>query len=280
MAATLGFCASVPALGRRTVSVPSCPITPSFTAHSMLRKPRGVSHQHLAARMSVSPPPETSSEETSNDAGEPEVQKRVEDDVTARVRADLAADGINLDDLLDASSVLQLTREQDSLLSELEANPGDVAKEERLSVIRTELTKARRQVMQPFLKKVFLVQSVIFGLAGGVLSGDPDVPLVGQALGFWMVWLFTIPSLRARKGTARWEKSALNIAFVTTPLVNVLLPAFTKNCLLIWTADVTVLAACYAFFLTRAVSDVDLETDVEQAKIKGIMRYLDWGSWR
>lgn len=232
------------------------------------------------------PPPQTEEQDEASPSPSPSLQqqKRGEDELTSRVRQELAAEGVNFDDLLDTNSALQLTREKYDLIDVLETLPGDApersGKQTRLDEVRTELTRVRRQVMQPFLKKVFLVQSVLFALAGGVLSADPDVPLVGQALGFWMVWLFTIPSLRARKGIARWEKSALNIAFVATPLINLLMPFITKQCIIIWSADVTFVLACYAFYFQRAVGDVDLETDVEQAKIKGFLKYLDWGSWR
>ena len=49
----------------------------------------------------------------------------------------------------------------------------------------------------------------------------------GQVLGFWMWWLFIVPSLRARKPQAQ-EKEALNWAFLATPLVSILMPFATK----------------------------------------------------
>lgn len=54
-----------------------------------------------------------------------------------------------------------------------------------------------------------------------------DVDISVRVLGFWFIWLFTVPSLRARKpGEA--EKAALNIAFLATPLVSFAMPFFTK----------------------------------------------------
>jgi hypothetical protein len=44
-----------------------------------------------------------------------------------------------------------------------------------------------------------------------------------------MVWLFTIPSLRARKPVAA-EKNALNVAFVVCPLANIVIPFVNKVC--------------------------------------------------
>lgn len=55
----------------------------------------------------------------------------------------------------------------------------------------------------------------------------PNVDLSVRVLGFWFVWLFTVPSLRARKPRAE-EKTALNIAFLATPLVSFLMPFITK----------------------------------------------------
>lgn len=254
-----------------------------------------VSHFWMSTPPTSSPPTDEATEETvphslSARDGPPGSgpERRVEDELTTRVRQDLASSGINLDDLLDASTVLKLTLEQDQLIEQLDTMPGDhpdrARKEERLSVVQDELSRVRRQVMQPFLKQVFLVQGIISAIVGGLLASNKipglDLPLVAQALGFWTVWLFTIPALRARKGTARWEKSALNISFVSIPLINVILPLVTKQCTIIWSADICILLACYAFYLRKAVDEVDAETDVEQAKIKGVLKYLDWGSWR
>lgn len=226
--------------------------------------------------------------------GESEIasQPVEEDALTARVRSELAADGIELDDLLDVSKTLKLVRELDELEQEL-SQPSDdtdagsqvlAQKRARADIVRKELALVRRQVMKPFLKRLFLIQAIIFAFVGGLLASDSipgiDVPLVGRALGFWTVWLFTIPALRARKGIARWEKSALNISFVGTPLVNVALPLVTKQCTTIWAADVAILLGCYAYYFRRAVEGVEGETQTEQAKIKGVLRYLDWGSWR
>ena len=64
-----------------------------------------------------------------------------------------------------------------------------------------------------------------------------DVPIAARAFGFWTMWLFTIPSLRAVKplGYPQWgvsaaqEKKALNLAFVLTPLTTIALPFATKD---------------------------------------------------
>lgn len=239
-----------------------------------------------------SSPSSSSSLPSEDEEGEAATQTAEEDALTARVRSELAADGIDLDDLLDASKTLKLVRELDKLEQELSQAASDTSsdsqalaqKRARADTVRKELARVRKQVMKPFLKRLFLTQAIIFAAVGGLLASDSlpgiDVPLVGRALGFWTVWLFTIPALRARKGIARWEKSALNISFVSTPLVNVALPLVTKQCTAIWAADVAILLGCYAYYFRRAIEGVDSETQTEQAKIKGFLKYLDWGSWR
>lgn len=212
-----------------------------------------------------------------------------EDDFTRRVRNELAEEGINFDDLMNGPKTLKLTHEVEKLerlLSSLSSKEGLEAQKltTELAATREELKKIRTQVMQPALKQVFLVQAILTAIAGGLLSADQiptvSVPIVGQALGFWTVWLFTLPALRARKGIARWEKSALNIAFLTTPLCNVLLPTITKNCGLIWIIDISVVLFSYAFYLQKSLKADDPLSATEQGKVRGILKYLDWGSWR
>ena len=50
-----------------------------------------------------------------------------------------------------------------------------------------------------------------------------------RALGFWSFWLFIIPSLRARRPRG-WEKLALNIAFLGSPIVTIGAPFLTSPC--------------------------------------------------
>lgn len=214
-----------------------------------------------------------------------------EDPVEAKVREELAADGINLDELLNAGKVVSLTRKLEKLVLESTHAPvdSDAYKEiqKNISKIQSDIVREKRQVMQLWLKRLFLSQAVLFLAIGGILSNDAlpgySVPLVGQALGFWMTWLFTIPALRARKGTKKSEKSALNISFLTIPFLNVGLAAATKNCGTIWTADVLFLAGCYVFYGVKSAQMTGTEDEGierEEGKIKGVLKYLDWGSWR
>lgn len=60
----------------------------------------------------------------------------------------------------------------------------------------------------------------------------------------WSVWMFTIPSLRARECTPT-EKDWLNYAFLIVPLVNVTLPLVWKSFAAVYTADCIALAAIF-----------------------------------
>ena len=62
--------------------------------------------------------------------------------------------------------------------------------------------------------------------------------------GMWSVWIFSVPSLRARDCPKR-EKDALNVLFLAIPLVNVLLPLVYKSFAAVFTADVALWAALY-----------------------------------
>ena len=189
------------------------------------------------------------------------------------VRKELAKDGIDYDLLLNPPKVLTLWRDREGLRTLPEP---DQAEMERIDA---ELARELRNVMKTGLRRVFEVQAVALGLVGGALAFNVtnDIPLVGQALGFWMIWLFTIPSLRARKGMRTFEKSALNIAFLAMPLANVGLTAITRQSGIIWSADVALLLVLYLFYGVRSVSTQD---EVQQGKVTGVLRYLDWGSWR
>ncbi len=60
------------------------------------------------------------------------------------------------------------------------------------------------------------------------------------------MWMFTIPSLRARECTAR-EKDALNLLFLLVPLLNVVLPFVWKSFPFIFSADVAAVVGVYAW---------------------------------
>jgi hypothetical protein len=60
----------------------------------------------------------------------------------------------------------------------------------------------------------------------------------------WSLWIFTVPSLRARDCPKK-EKDALNILFLAIPLLNVALPFVYKSFAAAFSADVALMAALY-----------------------------------
>ena len=209
-----------------------------------------------------------------------------------RVEAEILAEsGVGLDDLINPSKVINLERDLEKLRTELEITTDSVRIEEinkKMEKNRETLSIEKRAIMRGWLKNLFVGQSVIAGLISlgmvyNVLPGFPDLPLAIQVLGFWMWWLFIIPSLRARKPSAE-EKKALNFAFLLTPLVSVAVPVFTKDVAIIWWANAAATAGCYIWAYS---SGPDVETiSEEDAKDNSAVRSmlikafkaLDYGS--
>jgi hypothetical protein len=81
------------------------------------------------------------------------------------------------------------------------------------------------------------------------------VLMVGcHACRMWSVWMFTIPSLRARECTPQ-EKDWLNYAFLVVPLVNVTLPLVWKSFAAVYTADCITLAALFYWKVLNAAPE-------------------------
>jgi hypothetical protein len=129
----------------------------------------------------------------------------------------------------------------------------------RRSINKTAATFAPRQsgAAKPnpayrgsWLYAVFEAQAWLAVLAGGLLSFNvllpTDGPSIPRLMGMWSVWVFTVPSLRARECTPK-EKDALNVLFLLLPLVNVTLPLAWRSFAAVFTADVLALAAVYAW---------------------------------
>lgn len=98
------------------------------------------------------------------------------------------------------------------------------------------------------LYTVFEVQAWLSVAVGGLLAFNvllptdgPDIP---RLVGMWSVWMFAVPSLRARDCPKR-EKDALNVLFLAIPLVNVALPFVWKSFAAAFSADVALLATLY-----------------------------------
>jgi hypothetical protein len=151
-------------------------------------------------------------------------------------------------------------------------------------------------VFRGWLKNVFLVQAVISFAVSYVMATTPDV-LFGQfdwyhsynmdlsikVLGYWWWWLFVVPSLRSRRPKGA-EKQALDIAFLATPAISLVMPVVTKDTGTIWLANLAVVAASYAFaYLTPdAADDNDASDGDDKAPgwLKFVYKSLDFGSGR
>ncbi|XP_047939964.1 protein RESISTANCE TO PHYTOPHTHORA 1, chloroplastic [Salvia hispanica] len=102
------------------------------------------------------------------------------------------------------------------------------------------------------LYTVFEVQGYASLLLGGALSFNlifpSNEPDLWRLMGMWSIWMFTIPSLRARD-CSKNEKEALNYLFLLVPLLNVTIPFFLKSFAVVWSADVVAFFGMYAWKL-------------------------------
>ncbi|XP_042475685.1 protein RESISTANCE TO PHYTOPHTHORA 1, chloroplastic [Macadamia integrifolia] len=102
------------------------------------------------------------------------------------------------------------------------------------------------------LYTVFEVQGYASMLVGGALSFNfifpSNEPDLWRLMGMWSIWMFTIPSLRARD-CSKNEKEALNYLFLLIPLLNVLIPIFWKSFSVVWSADIIAFFGMYAWKL-------------------------------
>lgn len=100
------------------------------------------------------------------------------------------------------------------------------------------------------LYSIFEWQAYISMAFGGLLAFNllfpSEEPDIWRLMGMWSVWMFTIPSLRARDCTAK-EKEALNYLFLLVPLINVTLPLVWRSFAAVWTADVAAFLVMYAW---------------------------------
>jgi hypothetical protein len=200
----------------------------------------------------------------------------------------LAETGVELDQLINPSKVVNLERDIINLTTKLETETDLTERqkiEESIEKKRTTLVVEKRSIMQKWLKNLFVGQSV---LAGGislamVYDSIPGInlPLPIQVLGFWMWWLFIIPSLRARKPNAE-EKDALNIAFLLTPIVSLALPAVTKDVAIIWYANALATLACYGYAYLKPKNDITSDNEDENQTLPPFLvkafKALDYGS--
>jgi hypothetical protein len=144
--------------------------------------------------------------------------------------------------------------------------------------------------MRGWLKNLFLGQSLVAVVLSGVAAYDnvpgvDNLPLPLQAFAFWSFWMFTIPSLRARK-PGKVEKKALDVAFLLTPIVSIGLPFLTKDIPTIWWANAVATGASYGYafgFQKSGSGDDDDEDDADATlpgPLKAAFKALDFGSGR
>nr|GMC55888.1 protein RESISTANCE TO PHYTOPHTHORA 1, chloroplastic-like [Ipomoea batatas] len=100
------------------------------------------------------------------------------------------------------------------------------------------------------LYTVFEVQGYISMLLGGALSFNlifpSNEPDIWRLMGMWSIWMFTIPSLRARD-CSKNEKEALNYLFLLIPLLNIIVPFFWKSFAVVWSVDIVAFFGMYAW---------------------------------
>ena len=204
----------------------------------------------------------------------------------------LAESGVELDQLINPGKVVNLERDNQKLLVQIEACQDGEEKSiliEQLEKNKSKLLVEKRLVMRGWLKNLFVGQSVLAAVISFAMVYDlfpgTHLDLSIQVLGFWMWWLFIIPSMRARKPSNE-EKDALNVAFLATPAVSLLMPVFTKDVGIIWWGNLLATIACYVYAYTKPKQDPTLESlesgDEENAKLPSLMiqalKALDYGS--
>lgn len=127
-----------------------------------------------------------------------------EEELINRLNQEIMAEmGVELDQLINPSKVVNLERDLIKLENQrLKTSDSKELRiiEESILTKKTLQASERRAVMRGWLKQLFIIQSVVATVAslGMVYNAIPgyDLPLPIQVLGFWMWWLFIIPSLR------------------------------------------------------------------------------------
>lgn len=178
------------------------------------------------------------------------------DSLSLRIRASNNANEVDT----QTAKEDQATETSNQVSSSSSAAPPAIDKDLKKVVQKTAATFAPRAstatknpaVPGTTLYTVFEVQGYVCMLLGGALSfnlifpsNDPDI---WRLMGMWSIWMFTIPSLRARD-CSKNEKEALNYLFLLVPLLNVTIPFFWKSFALVWSADTIAFFGMYAWKL-------------------------------
>jgi len=211
--------------------------------------------------------------------------------IDAGIRKDF---GVGLDDLLNPAKVVNLERELYQLREELQSTSDRATVESIAKSIEkkeNKLSIERRAVFRDWLKNIFVGQAVISFGVSYVMATNPSSLFGGfdwyyynsmdisiQVLGYWFWWLFIVPSLRSRRPNG-FEKKALDIAFLATPLVSLAAPVVTKDTGLIWIANFIIVAGSYGFaYVTDGADDNDDDDDKNRPEwLKFVYKSLDFG---
>ena len=178
------------------------------------------------------------------------------------VKAPTMVKASNEDDAgADASSSTPTTTTASISDADLEKNLSKFAKKTATTFApRSSTAKKNPAYKGSVLYTVFEVQAYAAIVVGGLLAfnviAPSDEPSIARLMGMWSGWMFTVPSLRARDCDAK-EKDALNLLFVASPLVNVLIPFVWKSFAGVFSADVLLMAAVYAQKGVFAAPDAD-----------------------
>lgn len=226
-----------------------------------------------------------------------------------RLRTQNGNPALTLDMTLNPGTIVNTERDIILLRAELKATPeGEAEKikelEDKIEKKQMKVVNEMRQVMTDNLKLEFIIQAVLsiplfIVLAFNKFPFLPDwswlemspmaTELTFKLFGMWGIWLVTIPALRARKpggpyGMGYEEKRALDLGFLTTPIICFLGPVFTKEAGYVFLATLALLIGLYVWSFNTplqdesrarrgAANDADLPEVVRWA-----LRALDFGT--
>ena len=92
--------------------------------------------------------------------------------------------------------------------------------------------------------------------------------------GFWSFWLFVIPSLRARRPRG-WEKLALDIAFLGSPIITIGAPFVAKEPPSSGGANLRLLIGCLRLWLRLWAGGASAQSP---GAFTGALNAIDFGS--
>ena len=134
------------------------------------------------------------------------IEEESEGELISRINAEVLAEtGVELEQLINPSKVVNLERDIIKLTASLSSASMDEKRriEDKIVKKRSVLAVEKRAVMRDWLKNLFIGQSVLAGVISFLMVYDivpgyeGNVALPVKVLGFWMWWLFIIPSLRS-----------------------------------------------------------------------------------